>query len=268
MRYLLLLTVGLAVTSCATSSKEVEEEENQAQQEPPPGLIEVVKYEEKTKQLMETTEKLQEAEGTLDEQRRRLQVICADYPEHAVCAEQTAARYALDSFCSEPEFKGHVDEIVKACHQGACKQVDQAELITRTQYMLLTQSLPHTLVTFPAAKSKLDATDRRQLQQFVEQVRADKGYLIIVGRASKDGPWRKNLEYALDRAEQTRQFLVDDLGIDKSRVGYITYGHDKMYLTDLDAERLSTKKLSMKQANRSALVFAYPCFEPDAAQAP
>jgi outer membrane protein OmpA-like peptidoglycan-associated protein len=268
MRLAFVLSAGFALMSCATSSNDVKEDSETDPAAPPPGMIEVVKYEEKTRQLIDTTEKLATAEGTLDEQRRRLQVICADYPEHGVCAEQTAARYALDAFCAEPEFKGHVDEIVKACHQGACKQVDQAELITRTQYMLLTQNLPHSLVTFPAAGTKLDKEDQRQLQQFVEQVRADKGYLIIVGRASKDGPWRKNLQYALDRAEQTRQFLVDTLGIDKSRVGYITYGHDKMYLTDLDAERLTTRKLSITQANRSALVFAYPCFEPNAAAAP
>ncbi len=268
MRIVYVVAIGLTLASCATSGDGVKGEAAAEEGAPPPGMIEVVKYQEKTQQLVDTTQKLQAAEGSLDEQRRRLQVICADYPEHGVCSEQTAARYALDAFCSEPEFKGHVDEIVKACHQGACKQVDQAELITRTQYMLLTQNLPHTLVTFPAAGTKLDKEDQRQLQQFVEQVRADKGYLIIVGRASKDGPWRKNLQYALDRAEQTRQFLVDTLGIDKERVGYITYGHEKMYLTDLDAERLSTRKLSMTQANRSALVFAYPCFEPDATAAP
>ncbi|MEZ4269370.1 MAG: OmpA family protein [Myxococcota bacterium] len=268
MRIVFVLAAGLVLASCATANNEVKDEAGAAEDAPPPGMIEVVKYQEKTQQLIDTTQKLHAAEGTLDEQRRRLQVICADYPEHGVCAEQTAARYALDAFCAEPDFKSHVDEIVKACHQGACKQVDQAELITRTQYMLLTQNLPHTLVTFPSAGTKLDKEDQRQLQQFVEQVRADKGYLIIVGRASKDGPWRKNLQYALDRAEQTRQFLVDTLGIEQSRVGYITYGHDKMYLTELDAERLTTRKLSMTQANRSALVFAYPCFEPNAAATP
>ena len=54
--------------------------------------------------------------------------------------------------------------------------------------------------------------------------------------------------------------MVDQLGVDAKRVGYITYGHDKMYLTRLDAERLSGKKLTVKQANRSALVFSYPCY--------
>ena len=43
-------------------------------------------------------------------------------------------------------------------------------------------------------------------------------------------------------------------------VGYITYGHEKMYLTALDAERMGKgRRLSVKQANRSAFVFAYPC---------
>ncbi|MEZ4468033.1 MAG: hypothetical protein R3F43_27270 [bacterium] len=85
--------------------------------------------------------------------------------------------------------------------------------------------------------------------------------MIIVGRASKDGSWKRNVQLAIDRAENTRQELVKSMGLDPARVGYITYGHDKMYLTALDAERLSEKKLSPKQANRSALVFAYPCFQ-------
>ncbi len=67
--------------------------------------------------------------------------------------------------------------------------------------------------------------------------------------------------YALQRAENTRRYLVGDLGLDPKRVGYITYGEEKMYLTELDAERLSAKKVSTKQANRSALVFSYPCYE-------
>ena len=32
-------------------------------------------------------------------------------------------------------------------------------------------------------------------------------------------------------------FFVDDMGMDFDRVGYITYGHEKMYITELDAER-------------------------------
>jgi hypothetical protein len=87
--------------------------------------------------------------------------------------------------------------------------------------------------------------------------------VIVVGRASKDGNWRQNLKLALSRAENTRKFSVEELGLNAGRVGYITYGADKMYLTALDAERLSEEKLSETQANRSALVFAYPCFDPN-----
>ena len=106
-----------------------------------------------------------------------------------------------------------------------------------------------------------DKRDRRQLQQFVEGGQGAKGYFIIVGRASKDGSWKQNVKLALERAETTRKFLVEDLGIDSGKAGYITYGHAKMYLSELDAERLSQRKLSVRQANRSALVFTYPCYE-------
>ena len=54
---------------------------------------------------------------------------------------------------------------------------------------------------------------------------------------------------------------MEDLGINSDKAGYITYGHAKMYLSELDAERLSKRKLSVRQANRSALVFTYPCYE-------
>ena len=33
-----------------------------------------------------------------------------------------------------------------------------------------------------------------------------------------------------------------------------------MYLTKLDAERLAQQKLTTREANRSALLFVYPCF--------
>lgn len=225
-----------------------------------PNLV-ILKYEQKTQQLLETTNQLNDTRGKLDEQQRRLAIICADYPDHAVCQPQTAAAYARAAFCEDKEFTDHVDKVVAACHQGECKQLDEAAMIARDQYMLLTQRLPHSLITFKAASKKLDDEDRRQLQQFVEVMGAEKGYVIIVGRASKDGDWKQNVKLAIDRAENTRQELVNQMGLDQSRVGYITYGHEKMYLTQLDAERLTQKKLTPKQANRSALVFAYPCFE-------
>jgi outer membrane protein OmpA-like peptidoglycan-associated protein len=211
--------------------------------------------------LVEATEKLETQGQSLDEQRRRLQVICADYPDHAVCSVQSAFALAREAFCEEEEFVKHVDAVVAACHQGTCKQVDEAEIISRTDYMLLTQRLPHSLVTFRAAETKLDKKDKEQVQRFLESGQGDKGYVIVVGRASRDGNWKQNLRLAVDRAEATRKMLVDELGLDPKKVGYITYGNEKMYLTSLDAERLAGKKLSVKQANRSALVFAYPCFK-------
>ena len=208
-----------------------------------------------------TTDELIGSQADLEDQKLRLEKICVDYPDHEVCAPQTAAAYALASFCEDGEFTQHIDAVVQACHQGQCKQVDEAALLTRKDYMLLVQRLPHTLVTFRAKRHDLDRKDQDQLQKFVENINAERGYVIIVGRASKDGPWEKNLQYALDRANETRAFMVDQLGLQKERVGYITYGHEKMYLTALDAERLTQRKLTVKQANRSALVFTYPCHE-------
>lgn len=223
--------------------------------------VQVVEYEAKTKALVEATEKLDTLGQSLEEQRRRLQVICADYPEHAVCSIQSDFARARELFCDEEDFVKHVDAVVAACHQGTCKQVDDAEIISRTDYMLLTQRLPHSLVTFRAAETKLDKKDKEQVQRFLESIQGGKGYVIIVGRASRDGNWKQNLRLAVDRADATRKMLVEDLGIDAKKVGYITYGNEKMYLTSLDAERLAGKKLSVKQANRSALVFAYPCYK-------
>lgn len=230
-----------------------------------PQEITQVQYEEKTKELLDATEQLQSTQTQLDDQRRRLSAICADYPDHAACELHARAIFAREAFCGEDEFVKHVDDVVKACHQGMCKQVDQAEQISRSQYMLLTQRLPHTLITFPANGADLDPKDKAQLQQFIEHLRGEKGYVIIVGRASKDGPWRKNLELALKRAEHTRQYLVGSIGLDQKKVGYITYGHNKMYLTELDIDRLTQKNLSVKEANRSALIFSYPCYDADKA---
>lgn len=247
--------------SCATTPpppppEEVAEEEDEV----PPGMVRLVEYEEKTQALLEASQRLEELETNVDDQRRRLARVCADYPEHVVCDVHQAAAFARDAFCKDANFTEHVDEIVRACHQGACKQVDEAQLLSRTQYMTLLQRLPHKLLTFKSADTRLDANDQRELQQFLEAIRSEGGYIIIVGRASREGPWRDNLRYALDRAENTRAYLVDQLGFDAERVGYITYGHEKMYLTPLDAERLTTRKLSAREANRSALVFSYPCY--------
>lgn len=229
--------------------------------EPTEPSISIIEYEAKTQELLETNRRLNATRVSLDDQRRRLAVICVDYPDHQVCAPQTQASYAREAFCKDREFTQHIDEVVRACHQGQCKQVDQAVLLTRTDYMRLVQRLPHALVLFRSSEAKLDRADRVQIQQFLENIHGEKGYVIIVGRASQDGVWVRNLKLALDRAEHTRKYLVDNMGIDQDRVGYITYGADKMYLTDLDVERLSTKKLSMTRANRSALIFSYPCYE-------
>ena len=258
--YLPLLALAgaslLATVSCATSkpkAKEPAPEVGEGEEAPtPPGYVKVVEYEAKTKELLEATEKLEDLQGNVDEQRRRLQVLCADYPKHAACDEYAKAEFARKAFCEDPNFTSHVDDIVKSCHQGACKQVDEAQLLSRNDYMTLVSHLPHKLITFKSAETTLDRKDQASLQQYLEAVRGDEGFIIIVGRASREGPWNDNLRYALDRAESTRKFITENMGIDASRVGYITYGHEKMYLTDLDAERLSDRKLSTREANRSA----------------
>ncbi len=258
-----LLSCAMVASLGACSAGQVAEKPPPKPKGPPPGMIEIVKYEKKTQQLLNATLKLGKLRANKDELRRRLSAVCVDHPKHTACAEENAARYARETFCRDKSFVKHVDGIVQACHQGQCKQVDEANLITRSQYMMLLGHLPHTLVTFRARRTGLDRNDRKQLQAFVENIGADRGYVIVVGRASRDGPWRKNLEYALGRADSTRKFLVEQMGMSKDRVGYITYGHTKMYLTATDTERLTEKKLTVKQANRSALVFAYPCFDPN-----
>ena len=227
----------------------------------PPGTVKLVEYETKAAELLMATEKLEAMQTDVDDLQRRLQTVCADYPDHVVCDLHKQAAFARKAFCADDNFTSHVDEIVSACQQGACKEVDEAQLLSRTQYMTLLEKLPHKLLTFHSADTHLDKEDQRELQQFLEAIRGDEGYIIIVGRASREGPWRDNLRYALDRAENARQYLVNSLGFDESRVGYITYGHEKMYLTQLDVDRLATKKLSEREANRSALVFTYPCFK-------
>lgn len=258
------LCASVTLIACA-SSKTTDSpppDETMEEEDPtPPGYVKVVEYEAKTKELVLANEKLLELRGSIDEQRRRLQAVCVDHPDHIACNEYTAAEFARSTLCADGSLTEHIDEIVQACNQGACKQVDEAALLTRTDYMMLVQHLPHKLVTFRSAETRLDKSDKVAIQQYLEAMQGDKGYIIIVGRASRDGPWEDNLRYAIDRAEHTREYIANDLGVDARRVGYITYGHEKMYLTDLDIERLTDKKMSTTQANRSALVFTYPCFD-------
>jgi len=258
------LWLGQAPVGCASKPEAPPPDDTPAEgEEPtPPGYVKVLEYEAKTKELVAAQEKLEALQGDIDEQRRRLATVCADYPKHVACDVYAQAAFAQKTFCEDKGFTDHIDAVVSACHQGACKQVDDAALLSRTDYMTLVQHLPHKLVTFKSADTRLDAADKKSLQQYLEAVRGDEGYIIIVGRASREGPWEANLRYALDRAESTREFIEKTLGIDPSRVGYITYGHDKMYLTELDVERLSERKLSTTEANRSALVFTYPCYKP------
>ncbi len=253
----LTLSVGCATTKPTPPPEPKVEEPKEAPL--PPGAVSLLEYEQKTAELLQATAKLETLEEDIDAQRRRLRTICADYPEHHVCDVHKAADFARAAFCKDVNFTEHVDEIVRACHEGACKQVDEAQLLSRGQYMTLIQRLPHKLITFKSAGSRLDKKDKKDLQQFIEAIRGEGGYVIIVGRASREGPWRDNLRYALDRADNTRSFLIDNLGLSSDRVGFITYGHEKMYLTQLDAERLAQNKLSTRQANRSALIFSYPC---------
>jgi outer membrane protein OmpA-like peptidoglycan-associated protein len=256
-----LIPLALCLAACGGARKQQPGDTLENEEGGDSGKITLVDYEKKTKELMDATQQLGGLQNQLDEQRRRLTLICLDYPDHEVCQPQTRVSYARDAFCSDKDFTQHIDEVVNACHQGECKQVDDASQISRSDYMLLTQRLPHQLVTFHASQTALDTDDRKDMQHFLETIEGEKGYVIIVGRASRDGDWRQNLRLALDRAENTRKYLVDQLGVDASRVGYITYGNEKMYLTELDAQRLSQKKLSETQANRSALIFSYPCFD-------
>jgi outer membrane protein OmpA-like peptidoglycan-associated protein len=262
LRLLAAAAIALLAAGCGGAQKSsegstLEPEEGDDKEQ----AITVIEYEQKTRELLQTSEKLASTRTELDDQKRRLQAICIDYPDHHVCQPQTQAMYARKAFCEDREFTTHVDDVVAACHEGECKQLADAAEISRQDYMLLTQRLPHSLITFRAGSTKLDTSDKKQMQQFLEQLMGEEGYVIIVGRASRDGPWKLNVKLALERAYNTRAYLIEQLGVDPTRVGYITYGHEKMYLTNLDAERLSNKKLTVRQANRSALVFSYPCYE-------
>lgn len=259
-----ILGIGLGAASCASKPEAPPPDEAELPEEDPtpPGFVKVVEYEQKTKELVLAQEKLQALQGDIDEQRRRLATLCADYSQHAACDEYEAAAFAEKTLCADNTLTTHIDEIVDACNQGACKQVDEAALLARNDYMTLVRHLPHKLVTFRSAETRLDTNDKKALQQYLEAVRGENGFIIIVGRASREGPWEDNLRYAIDRAESTRSFIEKELGVDPRQIGYITYGHEKMYLTDLDIERLTDKKLTTTQANRSALVFTYPCYKP------
>ncbi len=166
MRQILtLLLASVLLLGCGASTTKPDKPK-----EPPPGMISIIKYNEKTAALVKATHSLGDLRENIDEQRRRLTRICVDYPDHEACQLQTAAAYARKTFCADKEFTGHIDQVVKSCHQGQCKQVDDANLITRGQYMMLVQRLPHTLVTFRVARSKLDRGDRKQLQRFIETI--------------------------------------------------------------------------------------------------
>lgn len=246
----------LALSACGPGPTEVK----LAQTEERERLIKL-QYQEKTQALLDKSTELKSVTDQLSEQQWRLRAVCGDHPDHGACAPFTDLSRAQEAFCKDPFFVKHVDLVIRSCHQGQCKQVDSAQEINRAQYMLLTQSLPHTLVTFKASDTKLDKGDQQQVQGFLELLDGAKGYVIVVGRASKDGDWRANVRLAIDRAESARAFIVEKMGFDAQRVGYITYGDEKMYLTELDAQRLAGKRgLDEKEANRSALIFSYPCF--------
>ena len=157
---------------------------------------------------MKTSEQLNQIKGTLEEQQWRLSAVCSDHPDHQACTPYTNASEAKTIFCKDPFFVKHVDQIIQSCHQGQCKQIDQAQQIDRNQYMMLMQGLPHTLITFKANQTKLDRRDRTDIQKFLEVLGGVRGYVVIVGRASKDGAWKHNLKLAVNRAESTRKYIV------------------------------------------------------------
>ena len=55
----------------------------------------------KRRQRNSGARKLNDSRNQLDDQRRRLMVICTDYPDHTVCQPQTEAAYARDAFCKD-----------------------------------------------------------------------------------------------------------------------------------------------------------------------
>lgn len=254
---LCLIAVSLVACGASPSGKDDDDDDNDKDKGGSDNIIKL-EYEKKTKALVETSQKLQDAEQEVKEQNKRLKSVCADHPNHIACQPYTNAQRAREIFCSDEKITAHIEEIIDSCHQGQCKQLDQASQINRNQMMLLLQSLPHLLVKFKAGQTKLDQKDHEDIQNFLEMIDGNDGYVMIVGRASKDGAWKKNIELAVQRAENTRKYITTQMGVDPKNTGYITYGEEKMYLTETDAKRLG-KNLSVTQANRSAFLFSYPC---------
>ncbi|MCA9547910.1 MAG: hypothetical protein KC613_26075, partial [Myxococcales bacterium] len=213
-RWLLTALALTVLTACGAKPQEstlTADGDGDDDDKGPAATVQMVEYEAKTKALLEATTKLGELKTDLADQSRRLMAVCADHPDHLACAQHTAASQAREAFCNEEDFVKHVDQVVASCHQGMCKQLDQAEQISRSEYMLLTQRLPHSLVRFQANETSLDRRDRAQLQSFIETIGGEKGYVIIVGRASKDGAWKHNLKLAVQRAEETRRYVTEQL---------------------------------------------------------
>src|SRR5688500_17419723 len=101
-----LLFAAAALAACGGPRKQTTLEDDPGATSGDPeaddsGTVEIVKYEKKAAELLEATNKLNQLQGTLEEQVRRLQLICVDYPDHQVCAPQTAASYAREAFCSD-----------------------------------------------------------------------------------------------------------------------------------------------------------------------
>ena len=70
--------------------------------------VEVAK---RTRELMAATDRLRDAQSSIEEQKRRLQLICVDYPDHQSCDLHSAVSYARDAFCDDDEFTAHVDDV-------------------------------------------------------------------------------------------------------------------------------------------------------------
>ena len=138
----------------------------------------------------------------------------------------------------------HVFECEKCC----------AALLVDMMYMHVQRVVqqPHLMVMFDFDKYEIKKIFKKKLNELVvKSYKKDRDKILLIGRASKVGDRSYNIELSGKRAGEVKDYFIEEVGVDESKIRFLYFGYDPPQLTPEYAKGYGVTKAQLAYIDSS-----------------